>query len=103
MRLEVCLRLKPEFLVVEVALTTDWELNVAIGIKWLLVDVRESDLKRGDDNIFNMISEPAIIKRVDDLHFKGVKRVVHWNVIFLLKVQLIIQDSTGLKDPWVAA
>ena len=101
--LKVCLRLQAKFFVVKITLTADWKLNIAVGVKRLFVNIREPDLKGGNDDILYMVSQPPIVQRVDDLYLKSVESVVYGDVIFLLEVQMLIEDPSCLKDPRVAA
>ena len=70
---------------VESALTHG-QLNEAVGVEGLLVDVGKPDVELGDDYVFHVVAEPAIVKRVDNFYLQGVEGVMHRDVVFLFEI-----------------
>jgi hypothetical protein len=70
---------------VESALTHG-QLNEAIGVKGLLVDVGKPDFELGDDHVFHMIAEPAIVQRIDYFYLQRVEGVMYRYVVFLFEI-----------------
>ena len=64
------------------------KLNVALIVKGLLVNVWESDFEAGDDLLFDVISQPAIIDQIDNFYLQSVEVVVYRNEEPLLEFEL---------------